>query len=137
VHLSGATGYDPQGDGSEHNPSAKLATDGVASTYWQTEHYGSSSFGGLKNGVGLVVNAGSAKKLKQLTVKSGTPGFTAMIKSGQSETGPFAPVSGSQTVGSSTTFSLHGSAAQYYVIWITQLPSGGVAHVNEVTAKSG
>jgi eukaryotic-like serine/threonine-protein kinase len=136
VHLSGVTGYDPQGTGGEHDSSARLATDGNGTTYWQTEHYGSSSFGGLKDGVGLVLDAGSAKKLKQLTVKSDTPGFTAVIKLSQSETGPFAAVSPSRTVGASTTFSLPGSAAQYYVIWITELPSDGVAHVNEVTAKS-
>jgi eukaryotic-like serine/threonine-protein kinase len=135
VRLSGVTGYDPQGDGSEHNEAVGRATDGDPVTYWYTEHYGSSSFGGLKNGVGLVLDAGSAKKLKQLTVKSDTPGFTAMIKSGQSQTGPFTAVSNSQTVGSTTTFSLRGSAARYYMIWITELPSGGFAHMNEVTAK--
>jgi len=136
LKLSGLTGYDPQGTGGEHDPSAKLATDGNALTFWYTEHYASSSFGGLKDGVGLLLDAGSAKKLKQLTVKSDTAGFTALIESGQSPAGPFLPVSDSQTVGSSTTFSVHGPAARYYVIWITQLPSGGVAHVNEVTAKS-
>ena len=136
VHLTAVSGYDPQGDGSEHDEAASRATDGDQATYWYTEHYGSTSFGGLKNGVGLVVDAGSAKKLKQLTVKSDTAGFTAVVKSGQSASGPFTPVSGSQTVGSSTTFSLRGPAARYYVIWITQLPSGGVAHVNEVTAKN-
>jgi hypothetical protein len=136
VHLTAASTYDPQGDGSEHPEAAARATDGNPATYWYTQHYGSSSFGGLKNGLGLVLDAGSAKKLKELTVKSDTPGFTAIIKSGQSETGPFGPVSSSQTVGSSTTFSLRGSAAQYYVVWITELPSDGVAHVNEITAKS-
>ena len=136
VQLSGVTGYDPQGDGGEHNDSASNATDGEGSTYWQTEHYGSSSFGGLKNGVGLVLDAGKSKKLKQLTVGSDTPGFTAVIKDSQSSSGPFAPVSSSQTVRSRTVFSLKGSAARYYVIWITALPPDGVAHVNEVTAKS-
>jgi hypothetical protein len=136
VHLSGMTGYDPQGDGGEHNESAANATDGQASTYWQTEHYGSSSFGGLKHGVGLVLATNMSKKLAKLTVSSDTPGFTAVIKAGQSSNGPFTPVSSSQSVGSHTAFSLHGPAARYYVIWITALPSAGVAHVNEVTAKS-
>jgi serine/threonine-protein kinase len=136
VRLSGMTGYDPQGTGGEHDPSAKLATDGNASTFWYTEHYNSSSFGGLKDGVGLLLDAGSPKKVSQLTVTSDTAGFMAKIESGNSQTGPFAPVSDTQTVGRRTTFSVHGSAAQYYVIWITELPTGGTAHVNEVTAKS-
>jgi eukaryotic-like serine/threonine-protein kinase len=136
VHLSGLTGYDPQGDGSEHNDSAQLATDGQASTYWKTEHYGNSSFGGLKNGVGLVLDAGKSQKVKRVSVASNTPGFSAKIELGQTSTGPFTPVSSTQTVGSRTVFSLKGPAARYYVIWITELPSGGVAHVDEVTAKS-
>jgi hypothetical protein len=136
VRLSGMTGYDPQGDGGEHNESASQATDGQASTNWRTEHYSSSSFGGLKDGVGLVLDAGKSQKLTQLTVTSDTPGFTAKVESGQSESGPFASVSSAQTVGSRTVFSIKGAAARYYVIWITQLPSGGLAHINEVTAKS-
>jgi eukaryotic-like serine/threonine-protein kinase len=136
VRLSGMTGYDPQGTGGEHDPSAREATDGNPSTYWYTERYNSSNFGGLKNGVGLLLDAGSPKKIKQLIVVSDTSGFTARIESGNSQAGPFATVSGTQTVGSRTVFKLRGQAAQYYVIWITQLPSGGVAHINEVTAKS-
>ena len=136
MRLSALTGYDPQGTGGEHDSSAKLATDGQASTYWYTERYNSSSFGGLKDGVGLLLDAVAPKKLTQVTVTSDTPGFTAKIESGQSSVGPFASVSGVQTVGSRTVFTLHGSAAQYYVLWITQLPSGGAAHVNEVTARS-
>jgi serine/threonine protein kinase len=136
VHVSGVTGYDPQGTGGEHDNSASQATDGNPATFWYTEHYSSSDFGGLKDGVGLLVKAGSARKLKELTVTSDTPGFTAKIEAGNSQTGPFPPVSGSQTVGSRTVFKLNGPAAQYYVIWITQLPTGGLAHINEVTAKS-
>jgi len=136
VHLTGLMGYDPDGDGSEHDETAAQATDGQAATYWQTEHYSSSSFGNLKPGVGLVLDTGKEQKLSQLTVTSDTPGFTAKIESGSSPAGGFTPVSGAKRVGSRTVFSLHGSGARYYVIWITALPSGGVAHVDEVTAKS-
>jgi serine/threonine-protein kinase len=136
VHLTGLTGYDPQGDGSEHDLMAGQATDGQVGTYWETETYNDSNFGGLKRGVGLVLDAGKEEKLSQLTITSDTPGFTAKIESGSSPAGGFAPVSGSQAVGSKTVFSLPGNAARYYVIWITALPSGGVAHVNEVSAKS-
>jgi hypothetical protein len=136
VHLTGLMGYDPDGDGSEHDETAGQATDGQPATYWQTERYSSSSFGNLKPGVGLVLDAGKEQELSQLTVTSDTSGFTAKIESGSSPAGGFTPVSGAKTVGSRTVFSLHGSAARYYVIWITALPSGGVGHVNEVSAKS-
>jgi len=57
VTLAGLTGYDPQGTGGEHDGDAPKATDGNPSTFWQTEHYNSPAFGGLKKGVGLVVAA--------------------------------------------------------------------------------
>jgi hypothetical protein len=135
VNLTAVGAYDPQGDGEEHDAEAASATDGNAATYWTTQQYASSQFGGLKDGVGLVLDSGKSQKLSEVTVTSSTAGFTAVIKASQSSTGPFAPVSSSQTVGSQTTFSLHGSAARYYLIWLTSLPSGGVARVNEVTGK--
>jgi eukaryotic-like serine/threonine-protein kinase len=137
VQLSGVTGYDPQGTGGEHDELVGRATDGNPSTAWTTETYNSQDFGGLKDGVGLMLDAGSPVKLAQITVTTSTPGFTAEIQSGDSSTGGFAADSSSQTVNGTTTFPLNGATAQYYVVWITQLPpAGGRAEISEVTAKS-
>ena len=38
------------------------ATDGRPSTSWETERYHSATFGNLKDGVGLVVDAGRTVK---------------------------------------------------------------------------
>ena len=136
VHLTGATAYDPPpGDGQEHNADAGKATDGDPTTYWRTQTYGSQNFGGLKPGVGLVLQAPSPVKLKSLTVTSDTPGFVAVVKAGSTpETA--ASVSSPQAVTTKATFDLHGGSAQVYLLWITQLPPGDVVHVNEVTATS-
>jgi eukaryotic-like serine/threonine-protein kinase len=137
VPLRGVGDYDPQGNGGEHSDTAPLATDGNASTSWMTEHYNSEDFGGLKDGVGLVLDANSSVKLASLTVTTPTPGFVAEIQSGDSPTGGFTPDSSSQTVTSSTTtFTLNGATAQYYVVWITKLPPGFRAEISEVTATS-
>jgi putative peptidoglycan lipid II flippase len=103
---------------------------------WTTEAYGNQDFGGLKDGLGLVLDAGSPVKLAHLTVATPTPGFTAEIQSGDSSTGGFTVDSSSQTVsGSTATFTLNGKTARYYVVWITQLPFGGRAQISEVTAS--
>jgi len=136
VSLQGVGDYDPQGNGGEHSSTAPLATDGNISTYWMTESYGSQDFGGLKDGVGLVLDAGHPVKLAQLTVKTPTPGFTAEIQSGNSSTGGFAADASSKTVKATTTFTLNGQSARYYVVWVTQLPPGLRAEISEVTAKS-
>jgi eukaryotic-like serine/threonine-protein kinase len=134
VHLVGAASYDPQGDNRvEHSERVRLAADGSSQTYWETEHYS----GGLnKNGVGVVLDAGKARKLSQVTVTTDTDGYTAEIEAGSSAGGPFTPVSGSQVVNGTVVFKLHGAAARYYVVWITDLGSNSSVHVNEVTAKS-
>jgi eukaryotic-like serine/threonine-protein kinase len=135
VTLHGVGDYDPQGTGSEHSSSAPLATDGDPTTAWYTEHYASAAFGGLKDGLGLVVNAGRAVKLGKLTVSSSTPGFTAKILAGSSPSSGFQTDSASQTVSGTTTFTLNGKTARYYVVWITQLPPGGSAKIEEVKAR--
>jgi hypothetical protein len=73
-------------------------------------------------------------RLGSLTVTTDTPGYTAKILAGDSASGGFADDSSSETVGASTTFHLNSATARYYVVWITALPPGDVAHVNEATA---
>jgi hypothetical protein len=83
-----------------------------------------------------VLDAGRTAKVARVTLTSDTPGFTARIESGGSPSGPFTPVSGTQTVSSSTTFTVSGTAARYYVVWITGLGSHQSVDVNEVKARS-
>jgi serine/threonine-protein kinase len=136
VSLAGVTTYDPQGNGDEHSSTAPAATDSNPSTSWYTETYSTPNFGGLKDGVGLVLDAGGPVAVKSLTVTTPTPGFQASVMTGAAQGGPFTSDSETQTVGATTTFDLNGSTARYYVLWITQLPPGGKAEVSEVTAKT-
>jgi len=134
VALHGVGDYDPQGTGGEHGDTAAQATDGSGATFWYTETYASPDFGGLKHGVGLVVQAGSPVALKTLTVRTPTPGFQATILAGNGASGPFSSDSGPRLVSGSTTFRLNGTTARYYVVWITRLPAGLKAEVSEVSA---
>ncbi len=134
VALSGVGAYDPFGNNkSEHNSEAPNATDGKASTYWKTEHYNS---GLRKPGVGVVLSTGRGVALKQMSVTTDTPGFTAQIRVGSSPAGPFSPDSRSETVDGTAVYTLNGATGQYYEVWITKLGPNGSVHVNEVTARS-
>jgi serine/threonine-protein kinase len=132
VRVSGVAAEDPAGDG-EHDDEVANATDGDPTTYWTTQTY--SSFD--KPGVGLVVDASRPVSLSRLVVVSDTPGFPATIRASGSPTGGFVAVSDEQEVGSRTTFSVDtgGKDYRYYEVWL-QLPDGGVAHINEVTART-
>jgi serine/threonine-protein kinase len=138
VHLVASNAYDPHGDGQEHDEEVANATDGDVRTYWETEDYrGSVTFGNLKDGVGIVVDAGRPVKLGTLSVVTDTPGYVARVEAGSSPTGGFTPVSPSQTVRGKTTFALSvDPARRYYLVWITRLAEGFPrTHVNEVTGR--
>jgi hypothetical protein len=136
VQLQGVGIYDPSGAHADtHGASAPQATDGNPGTYWYTQRYASQDFGGLKNGLGLVLSTGKSVGLKRLTVTTDTPNFEAKILVGDAPTGGFSDDSDPELVGASTTFTLAGRSGSYYVVWLTSLPPGGVAHVNEVRAS--
>jgi serine/threonine-protein kinase len=134
-HLKAVTAYDPYGDGHEHDGDAPKATDSSVGSYWETEDYHSSFADIGKQGVGLVLDAGHPVQLQQLGLVTQTPGFTAVIRAGDSAGGPFEDVSASQLASGQTKFILHGGKHRYYVIWITQLPPGnGTVRINDVKA---
>lgn len=132
VAFDGIGALDPEGDGHEHDDQAPQATDGDPATYWATEMYS----GGLpKSGVGLVLDAGRRVSLARLVLTTDTPGFTAQIKEARdSPSGPYTAVSQPKTVAATSSFSVNGAAARYYLIWITQLDQ--VAEINEVRGRA-
>jgi eukaryotic-like serine/threonine-protein kinase len=132
IELRGVTSYDPEGDDrQEHNEAVANATDGDLGTYWPTQTYRTFA----KSGVGLVLDAGEEASPKTITVRTSTPGFTAVIRAGSTQEGPFSTASSPRSVGVSTAFELHDVKARYFVVWITSLPSG-VARITEVTARA-
>ncbi|MDX6426491.1 MAG: eukaryotic-like serine/threonine-protein kinase [Gaiellaceae bacterium] len=133
-----ATGaYDPYGTGAggENDARAKYATDGNGATYWETEqYYNAPSLN--KPGVGLVLDAKRVVQLQQLGVATSTPGFTAVIRAGDSTTHFPDTVSAPQTVGGRATFTIVGKPHRYYLLWITRLgPGYNTAQINEVKAS--
>lgn len=133
IAVAGVGAYDPDGDKSENGQDAGLATDGIASTAWKSEHYRTTF---SKSGVGLVLDAGKPVRPAGLTLATETPGYNAQIQVGSSPEGPFVAVSGSKQVTGRTAFALKPRRARYLVVWITSMPSGGVAAVNEVTVTA-
>jgi tRNA A-37 threonylcarbamoyl transferase component Bud32 len=136
IRLVASNAYDPEGDGQENDGLVANATDGNAGTDWHTEHYRTAEFGNLKKGVGLVVDAGSPVRPRQLTVTTSTPGYTADIKAGPSSSCCFDTVSSSQTVDGRTTFQLSVTTPRrYFLIWIMKLPATTRrAAINEVSS---
>ncbi len=125
--------YDPEGDQTENDSAVGLATDGVLTTAWKSERYQRSFF---KSGVGLVVDAGRAVKANRVVVATDTPGYSADIRVGSSPGGPFVSVSKEKQTTARTTFVLAPRSGRYLMVWITSMPDGGAAAVNEITVTA-
>jgi eukaryotic-like serine/threonine-protein kinase len=130
IELTAVRDHDPFGDdGAEHPEDVPAATDGDFATAWTTQDYQSFD----KPGVGIVLDAGDEVEPETMTLRTDTPGFTAHIRAGDSEDGPFRRISPGLEVTDGIEFELTDAEARYFVVWITDV--SGVAHINEVTAS--
>ena len=130
VQVQAVADFDPYGDLTEHPESVAAATDRDVTTFWTTEEYRSFD----KDGVGIMLDAGSRVALSSIVLVTDAPGFTAMILADNDRNGDFVDVSGEQEVGRRTTFDVdtRGERFRYYVVWITD--PNTQAHVNEARA---
>jgi serine/threonine-protein kinase len=126
---SGTSEFDPSpGDGKE-TETAALAVDGdPTGTAWATEHYDTEDFGGIKDGVGLVVQADSPAEVTSVEVRSPSPGWDAEIYSAAGDApedleGWGSPISTITDGGERESVDLDGAEAQSFLIWITKPPS--------------
>ncbi len=116
------TGFDPEGDGNEHNELAARVIDGDTSTSWVTHIYRTAEFSGIKKGAGLLLDLGSRKQVGSVAISvDGNPTtiqvYVTDKKSvtGASPLGTLTNGSGEQTV--------RGAAVEgrYVILWITEL----------------
>ena len=142
--IAGGQVFDPQGDGDPDNPgSVELAFDGDPATAWSTYEYrGSPAFGNLKDGVGLLLDLGSAQQIAAVTLSSPTPGATVEIRTADTAAATvdaFGVVAGGELDALTELALAEPVAAQYVLVWLTGLvPSEGgfSAGIGEVTVTS-
>jgi hypothetical protein len=123
-----ASEFDPSpGDGRETGTERLAVDSNPTGTDWTTEHYSSEDFGGLKDGVGLAIDAGATVPAESMQIRSPTSGYDAEIytfngapPSSLSDWGQ--PVAAITDGGGSETVALPGRPAKAFLIWITKLP---------------
>jgi eukaryotic-like serine/threonine-protein kinase len=137
VRLRAVVSFDPQGDdGQEHPEVVPLATDDSLATYWTTESYRASLADLGKDGVGIVLDARRRAEPKKIVVQSDTPGFTAEIRAGSGQDGPFDDVAAEgKEVGTRTVFDTGDAEARYWLLWITDLGDNSAVRITEVKAS--
>ena len=124
------TAFDPGGDGGEGNDEVGLAVDGDPATAWTTETYKTRALGGLKPGVGLIVDLGEARDVEEVVVESPSGGWAGSIFVAESpgeavaDWGePAAAVTDADA--GTTTIDIDGRRGGHVLLWITDLGTEG------------
>jgi hypothetical protein len=129
-----ATGFDPLTPTDTDNENTKYASAAIDSnprTAWMSQWYKSAEFGGLKSGVGLLVEMPKAETYRTVTVNFGTttPGSDVKLLIGNSDTRSAANLASMKTVGAANavsgkvTFHIKSSATgRFLIVWFSTLP---------------
>jgi hypothetical protein len=124
--------FDPAGKPpTENDQFVPQAFDGDPSTGWQTEtYYGGPNFGGLKTGVGLLVDLTTARGVREVDLTLPSGGATSLELRAAPPDATAAPAGPdgfrvvAQTTGSGSVV-LRPTApvtSRFWLVWITSLP---------------
>jgi hypothetical protein len=148
VRVVGVQDFDPEGDGEENPDETSLATDGKDDTGWRTLTYrGNPQLGGLKSGVGLVLDLGSEQEVGSVELHLvGSPTDVELFATAPGDDDPPAELADARRVSAATadgtTVILRVDPSQrtrFLVVWLTKLPpvTGGFrGEITEVTVRS-
>jgi eukaryotic-like serine/threonine-protein kinase len=131
IEFAGAGTFDPlPGDGSEVDDVVELAIDGDPSgTAWVSEHYDTSDFGNLKDGVGIYVEADEPASPRVMTVQSAEGGWDAQVYAAQggppSELGDWeGPIGQITDASTEAEIQLNSTGEnRFFLLWFTSLPT--------------
>lgn len=132
--ITAAADFDPQGqDGTENADEVDAAIDGDPATGWRTSTYfGSPTLGGLKDGVGIVVDLGAPKLVESVRLHlGGSPTDVELYASGAGSDQPrsldgLRRIATLDDVGDDASVTLpEGVLTRHLVIWLTRLPQVG------------
>ncbi len=144
VHITSARAWDPYGEDGENDEQARLAVDGKPGTAWTTmTYYNRAAFGGLKPGLGLVLDLGKPVSVSQVRVNLGGDGTDLQIRVApeNARTAPSSPddyavrASADAVKGTQRLALDEPATTQYVLVWLTKLPGNGSdfrGQVNEV-----
>jgi serine/threonine protein kinase len=119
--------FDPEGDGAEDPGGVGLAVDDDPSTMWNTDTYvGKPQFGGLKQGVGLLLDLGRPTTVDDAQLLLSAPGADLQIRAGSvrpTQASDLPVVASRNDSPEAVRLALTNPVrARYWLLWITSLP---------------
>ena len=125
VSVLGADDFDPLGDGVEHPELIDNLLDEDPETIWYSETYANRSMGGLKDGVGLVIELKKPYELQRVSIETANTGWSGEIfvaDSPQSALAAWGASVGSITSSQgNATVDLTGLTGGAVLVWFTDL----------------
>jgi hypothetical protein len=126
-HISS---FDPQGDGTEDPGGVGFAVDDDPSTQWTTDLYRDNpQFGGLKSGLGLLIDLGRPKTVRSADLLLSAAGAGVQIRAGSAfphQAIDLPIVAQRANTTTSTQLPLDRPVtARYWLVWFTSLPKAG------------
>ncbi len=136
ILLDSITDFDPAGDDRiEHPERLRFINDGDPDTGWNTARYSTRDFGGLKDGVGLIVvlHGDEPRPVTRLVIDSPTTDWSFELYASRERNRTLidwgSPVATAQDINGSTALDLPVTQAAALLVWITdlgnELPNGG------------
>jgi hypothetical protein len=145
LSIEGATTLDPEpeGDGEENTDRADQAFDGKCQHGVNTNIYRQQfGPGGLKKGVGLVLDLGSRKEVSSVTVTAVGAGTDLQVRVGNDEGDALGRLleggNGTDLIGRTLLTFDKATTGRYVLLWLTKLPAvnGGFrGQLAEVTVR--
>jgi len=143
IRIVGVRDFDPPpgGNGTENPDLVKYATDGNLATAWRTvPYYGRPDLGGLKSGVGLLLDLGQVTEVGAVSVNLVGFGTSLELRSSttyQPQGDDYTPIAKAVQAGTFVTLRpVAPTRARYLLIWLTSLPAdanayrGGIAEIH-------
>jgi hypothetical protein len=138
--------FDPEGTGvpGENDDEVARTVDGDPTTSWTTEGYDSRDLGGLKAGVGVVIELDQEVSVDIVAIESPTQGWAAELylvtEVPDSRAGWGSALVTQSGINGSLRAELGGTAARAMLLWITDLGDGPApvrAEINEIVLFPG
>ncbi len=130
--------FDPATQDGENDALVGLAFDGRPDTSWVSEVYGSGKFQTGKTGVGVWVDLGEPRRIRQVIVKSPDRGWDATVHLAVGDRPTTLVGWGDQTSKDSpngdATYTLSGRTGRYVLVWIIKL-GGTQVHISEIEVR--
>lgn len=138
--VAASRSFDPEADGSENGEEVALVHDGDPASTWQSSRYNTREFGGLKQGLGVILELAEAADLRRVTIASpgGWSGRVYVADAPGAALADWGEAAGGDQneVGATATYDLpEGTRGKAVLVWFTRLAPDRRVIVGEITVE--